>query len=103
MRAKLTISAILVLSAASLSCGENGDDTCINCPAPVTQIFEGVIAGNDGIETGTIILNLEDDGTGSGGFNLGGATVTFATVGTGRHSGRSRSSARRDSSSAPPT
>jgi hypothetical protein len=82
MRAKLSISAILVLSAASLSCGENGDDTCINCPAPVTQVFEGVIAGNDGIETGTILLNLEDDGTGSGGFNLGGATVTFATVGT---------------------
>ena len=82
MRAKLPLSAILLISAASLSCGENGDDTCMNCPAPVTTVFEGVIAGNDGVETGTISLSLDDDGTGSGGFNLGGATIPFTSVGT---------------------
>jgi hypothetical protein len=54
----------------------------VNCPAPVTTVFLGVIAGNDGAETGTIQLTLKDDGTGSGGFNLGGATVPFSSVGT---------------------
>lgn len=82
MRAKLTISAILLASAASLSCGESDDQTCMNCPAPVTTVFLGVIAGNDGAETGTVLLNLKDDGTGNGGFNLGGATVPFTSVGT---------------------
>ena len=80
MRAKLTISAILVISAASLSCGENGDDTCMNCP-PVTSVFQGVIAGNDGVETGTIELEVEDDGTsGTGSFNTGGGVVAFSSV-----------------------
>jgi hypothetical protein len=82
MRAKLTISAILLASAASLSCGESDEQTCMNCPAPITTVFLGVIAGNDGAETGTIQLTLKDDGTGSGGFNLGGATVPFTSVGT---------------------
>lgn len=82
MRAKFTISAILLLSAASLSCGENGEDTCINCPGPVSTVFEGVIAGNDGLESGTLSLTLNDDGTGSGSFKIGANTVNLATVGT---------------------
>jgi hypothetical protein len=82
MRAKLTISAILLMSAATLSCGENGDDTCMNCPAPVTTVFEGVIAGNDGVESGTISLSLDDDGTGSGSLDVGGAVIPFTSVGT---------------------
>jgi hypothetical protein len=80
MRAIRTISAILVISAASLSCGESGNNGCTNCP-PVTSVFQGVIAGNDGIETGTIQLELEDDGAGgTGGFNTGGATVAFTSI-----------------------
>lgn len=82
MRAKLTISAILVLSAASLSCGENGDDTCIDCPGPVSTAFEGVLAGNDGLESGTISLTLNEDGSGSGSIKVGGNTITLASVGT---------------------
>jgi hypothetical protein len=82
MRAKLTISAILLVSAASLSCGDGGEDLCMNCPGAVTTVFEGVIAGNDGVETGTLSLTLNDDGTGSGGFNVGGATIPLTSVGT---------------------
>ena len=82
MRAKLTISAVLLVSAATLSCGESDDGTCMNCPGSVTTVFEGIIAGNDGAETGTIQLTLKDDGTGSGGFNVGGTTVAFTSVGT---------------------
>ena len=82
MRAKLTISAILLASAASLSCGESDDQTCMNCPGPVTTAFEGVIAGNAGAESGTLSLLLKDDGTGSGSFKIGANTVTLATVGT---------------------
>jgi hypothetical protein len=82
MRAKFTISAILLMSAASLSCGENGDDTCMNCPGPVSVAFEGVIAGNDGVETGSLSLTLDDDGTGEGSFKIGGNTVNLTSVGT---------------------
>ena len=81
MRAKLSLSAILLISAVSLSCGEDGPDTCMNCP-PVTSVFQGVIAGNDGGETGTISLTLDDEGSGSGGFDVGGGTVAFASVAT---------------------
>ena len=82
MRAKFIISAVVALSAASLSCGENGDDTCINCPGPVTTAFEGVIAGNDGLESGSISLSLNDDGTGSGSIKVGGNTINLTSVGT---------------------
>jgi hypothetical protein len=82
MRSKLTISAILLFSAASLSCGDNGDDTCMNCPGPVTTAFEGVMAGTDGVESGTLSLLLNDDGTGSGSFKIGANTVNLTSVGT---------------------
>ena len=82
MRAKLTMSTILLMSAASLSCGEGGPDTCMNCP-PVVAVFEGVIAGNDGAESGTISLELDEDGSGSGSFRIGnGAPVVLSSVGT---------------------
>ena len=82
MRAKLTFSAILLASSALISCGDDGGGDCTNCPGPVTTAFEGVIAGNDGVESGTLSLLLNDDGTGSGSFKIGGNTVNLTSVGT---------------------
>jgi hypothetical protein len=83
MRANLTIAAILTISAVTLTaCGEGGDDTCMNCPGPVSTAFEGIIAGNDGVENGTLSLSLSDDGTGSGSFRIGGNTVNLTSVST---------------------
>lgn len=81
MRAKLTISAILLVSAATLSCGGDGGP-CTNCPGPVSTVFEGVIAGNDGLESGTLHLILNDDGTGSGSVTVGGPAVNLTSVST---------------------
>lgn len=80
MKVKWTTFAALLFAAATLSCGEGGGDTCANCPQPVETVFEGVLAGNDGLESGTLSLTLEDDGTGSGSFKIGGNTVPLSSV-----------------------
>lgn len=82
MRAKWTVVTALVFSAATLSCGDSGGDTCANCPGPVSTVFEGIIAGNDGLESGSLSLTLEDDGTGSGSFKVGGNTINLTSVAT---------------------
>jgi hypothetical protein len=82
MRAKLPLSAILLISAASLSCGDDGGPCTNDCPGPVSTVFEGVVAGNNGMESGTLHLTLNDDGTGSGTVTVGGPAVTLTAVGT---------------------
>lgn len=82
MRAKFAIPAILFLSVTTLSCGDGGPDTCANCPGALTTVFEGIIAGNDGTESGSISLTLDDEGGGEGSFKIGTNTVTLTAVAT---------------------
>ncbi len=82
MKPSRMLAALLLASLASLSCGEDSNGDCTNCPGPVSTVFEGVIAGNDGLETGTLSLTLDDQGGGSGAFKIGGTTVNLVSVGT---------------------
>jgi hypothetical protein len=77
-------SKVLIALTAGLvtACSSGGDGDGGNGPPPTTTEFLGVIGGNDGIETGSLSLTLENDGSGSGSFKIGTTVTSLTSVST---------------------